>query len=64
MNTDSVTPLRRRMIEDMNARKLCTGMQRGHNRLRASCHCWSVFKLRHRFASLVLTFNRATRTRF
>jgi site-specific recombinase XerD len=30
MNTESVTPLRRRMIEDMNARKLCPGTQRGH----------------------------------
>src|SRR5947209_19847812 len=30
MSTDAVTPLRHRMIEDMNARKLCTGTQRGH----------------------------------
>ena len=30
MNTDAVTPLRHRMIEDMNARKLCAGTQRGH----------------------------------
>jgi site-specific recombinase XerD len=30
MNTESVTPLRQRMIEDMNARKLCAGTQRGH----------------------------------
>jgi integrase/recombinase XerD len=30
MNTDTVSPLRRRMIEDMNARKLCAGTQRGH----------------------------------
>jgi len=29
MSTDAVTPLRRRMIEDMNARKLCVGTQRG-----------------------------------
>ena len=27
MTTDAVTPLRHRMIEDMNARKLCAGTQ-------------------------------------
>src|SRR5678816_4903193 len=30
MSTDAVTPLRHRMIEDMNARKLSAGTQRGH----------------------------------
>src|SRR4029077_13081369 len=30
MNIDAVSPLRQRMIEDMNARKLCAGTQRGH----------------------------------
>jgi integrase/recombinase XerD len=30
MSPDAVTPLRYRMIEDMNARKLCAGTQRGH----------------------------------
>jgi hypothetical protein len=30
MSTDSVSSLRQRMIEDMNARKLCAGTQRGH----------------------------------
>jgi site-specific recombinase XerD len=30
MSADSVSPLRQRMIEDMNARKLCAGTQRGH----------------------------------
>src|SRR5271167_4815349 len=30
MTTDAVTPLRHRMIEDMNARQLCAGTQRGH----------------------------------
>jgi len=30
MSPDAVTPLRHRMIEDMNARKLCAGTQRGH----------------------------------
>jgi site-specific recombinase XerD len=32
MSPDSVSPLRQRMIEDMNARKLCAGTQRGHLR--------------------------------
>jgi integrase/recombinase XerD len=32
MTTKAITPLRQRMIEDMNARKLCTGTQRGHIR--------------------------------
>src|SRR6476469_4203556 len=32
MSTDVVSPLRQRMIEDMNARKLCPGTQRGHVR--------------------------------
>ena len=32
MSTDSISPLRVRMIEDMNARKLCAGTQRGHLR--------------------------------
>jgi integrase/recombinase XerD len=30
MTTKAITPPRERMIEDMNARKLCTGTQRGH----------------------------------
>ena len=30
MSTDTVSPLRQRMIEDMNARKLGAGTQRGH----------------------------------
>jgi integrase/recombinase XerD len=30
MSTDTISPLRQRMIEDMNARKLCVGTQRGH----------------------------------
>jgi Phage integrase, N-terminal SAM-like domain len=32
MTTVAITPLRERMIEDMNARKLCAGTQRGHIR--------------------------------
>jgi integrase/recombinase XerD len=30
MTTEAITPLRQRMIEDMIARKLCAGTQRGH----------------------------------
>src|SRR6266700_139972 len=40
MSTESVTPLRQRMIEDMNARKLCAGTQRGHIR---SCKRFAAF---------------------
>src|ERR1700752_3094675 len=40
MSTDAVTPLRHRMIEDMNARKLCAGTQRGHIH---SCKRLAVF---------------------
>src|SRR5258708_39964721 len=32
MSTDTVSPLRQRMIEDMNARRFCAGTQRGHIR--------------------------------
>jgi len=40
MSTDAVTPLRHRMIEDMNARKLSVGTQSGHIR---SCKRFAVF---------------------
>ncbi len=40
MSTDAVSPLRQRMIEDMNARKLCAGTQRGHI---SSCKRFAVF---------------------
>jgi integrase/recombinase XerD len=40
MSMDAVSPLRRRMIEDMNARKLCAGTQRGHLR---SCKRFAAF---------------------
>src|SRR6202795_575586 len=40
MSMDTVSPLRQRMIEDMNARKLCAGTQRGHIR---SCKRFSTF---------------------
>src|ERR1700686_357 len=40
MSTDSISPLRQRMIEDMNARKLCTGTQKGHIR---SCRRFAAF---------------------
>ena len=40
MRTDTVSPLRQRMIEDMNSRKLCAGTQRGHIR---SCKRFAAF---------------------
>jgi integrase/recombinase XerD len=40
MSMHAVTPLRHRMIEDMNARKLCAGTQRGHIH---SCKRFAVF---------------------
>src|SRR5881628_158542 len=40
MSTVAVSPLRQRMIEDMNARKLCAGTQRGHIH---SCNRFAAF---------------------
>jgi site-specific recombinase XerD len=40
MTTKAITPLRQRMIEDMNARKLCAGTQRGHM---LSCKRFAAF---------------------
>jgi site-specific recombinase XerD len=40
MTTKAITPLRQRMIEDMSARKLCAGTQRGHIR---SCKRFAAF---------------------
>jgi site-specific recombinase XerD len=40
MSTDTISPLRHRMIEDMNARKLCAGTQSGHIR---SCKRFAAF---------------------
>jgi hypothetical protein len=40
MSIDAVSPLRRRMIEHMNARKLCVGTQKGHIR---SCKLFAAF---------------------
>src|SRR5258708_30321684 len=40
MSTNTVSPLRQRMIEDMNARKLCAGTQRGHI---SSCKRFAAF---------------------
>src|SRR3974390_207857 len=40
MTTKAITPLRQRMIEDMNARKLCAGTQRSHIR---SCKRFAAF---------------------
>jgi len=40
LTTNIVSPLRQRMIEDMNARNLCAGTQRGHIR---SCKRFAAF---------------------
>jgi len=40
MTTKAITPLRQRMIEDMKARKLCAGTQRGHIR---ACKRFAAF---------------------
>jgi integrase/recombinase XerD len=40
MTTDTISPLRQRMIDDMNARKLCAETQRGHI---ASCKRLAAF---------------------
>ena len=40
MTTKAITPLRQRMIEDMNARKLCAGTQRSHIR---ACKRFAAF---------------------
>jgi len=40
MTTEAITPLRQRMIEDMNARKLCAGTQRAHI---SSCKRFAAF---------------------
>jgi integrase/recombinase XerD len=40
MTTEAITPLRERMIEDMDARKLCAGTQRGHIR---ACKRFAAF---------------------
>src|SRR5450631_3824554 len=40
MGTETISPLRQRMIEDMNARKLGAGTQRGHIR---SCKQFAGF---------------------
>src|ERR671922_37229 len=40
MTTVAIPPLRQRMIEDMNARKLCAGTQRGHIR---ACKRFATF---------------------
>ena len=48
MSPVTVSPLRQRMIEDMNARKLCAATQRGHIH---SCKRLAAFlKMGHRRA--------------
>ena len=51
MTTEAITPLRQRMIEDMNARKLCAGTQRGHIR---SCKRFAAFLKRSRSRGFLL----------
>ena len=55
MSTDIVTPLRQRMIEDMKARKLCAGTQRGHIR---SCRRFAAFLERSPDAATVEDLRR------
>src|SRR5438552_7260557 len=40
VSSEAISPLRQRMIEDMSARKLCAGTQRGHIR---SCKRFAAF---------------------
>src|SRR6266568_9226917 len=40
MTTEAISPLRQRMVEDMSARKLCAGTQRGHI---SSCKRFAAF---------------------
>ena len=40
MSTDTISPLRQRMIKNMNARKLCAATQTGHIR---SCKRFAAF---------------------
>ena len=40
MSREAISPLRHRMVEDVNARKLCAGTQRGHIR---SCKRFAAF---------------------
>jgi hypothetical protein len=35
MTSDTISPLRQRMIEDMNARRLCAGTKGPHQQLQA-----------------------------
>ena len=51
MSTDCVSPLRQRMIEDMNARKLGAGTQRGHIR---GCKLFAAFLRRSPDTATVL----------
>src|SRR5499426_4466934 len=55
MSTDTVSSLRQRMIEDMNARKLCAGTQRGHIR---SCRRFVAFLERSPDAATVEDIRR------
>jgi hypothetical protein len=67
MTTTAITPLRQRMIEDMYARKLCAGTQRGHIR---ACKRFAGFLKRSPdtatldFGSFAADFCRIIQTRF
>jgi site-specific recombinase XerD len=55
MTTEAITPLRQRMIEDMNARKLCAGTQRGHI---LSCKRFAAFLKRSPDAATIEDIRR------
>jgi hypothetical protein len=56
MSIDTISPLRQRMIEDMNARKLCAGTQKGHIR---SCRRFAAFLKRSPDTATASTFEEA-----
>jgi len=62
MSTDAVTPLRHRMIEDMNARKLSAGTQRGHIRSckRFPAFLWPPERVSHKAEAPMTTEPAAT----
>jgi len=58
MTTETISPLRQRMIEDMNARKLCAGTQRGHI---SSCKRFATFLKRSPDTAKLTDYVRALR---
>ena len=57
MSTDTVSPLRQRMIEDMNSRKLGAHTQRSHI---YSCQRFAAFLKRSPDTATLLTTSRLT----